>query len=70
MSDLHAYRMLLRLFYMNLPITAIAIALIAAFMNVKCPAGTFREKFAKIDWMYLLFASPLSNKITDALLVC
>ena len=44
--------MLLRLFYMNLPISAIAILLVALFLNVKRPAGTFREKFAKIDWMY------------------
>lgn len=42
---------LCRLFYMNIPISAIAIALVAVFMNVKRPAGTFREKFAKIDWM-------------------
>jgi hypothetical protein len=60
MSDLHANIILLRLFYMNLPISAIAFVLVAVFMNVKRPAGTFREKFAKIDWMYALFPSSLS----------
>jgi hypothetical protein len=40
---------------MNVPIAGIAIALVALFMNVKRPAGTFREKFAKVDFMFVLF---------------
>jgi hypothetical protein len=53
---------------MNLPISAIASALVAAFMNVKRPSGTFREKFAKVDWMYALSISTFfAYEITDGL---
>src|SRR5262245_3331406 len=50
---------------MNLPISAIAIILLALFMNVKRPAGTFREKFAKIDWMFVPCLS--SRFMTDCI---
>ena len=38
------------LFYMNLPLTAIVIAIVALFMNLKTPPGTIREKLRRMDW--------------------
>ncbi|KIP03771.1 hypothetical protein PHLGIDRAFT_77045 [Phlebiopsis gigantea 11061_1 CR5-6] len=39
------------LFYLNLPLTAVAAALIIIFLNVKTPRGSFREKLARMDWI-------------------
>ncbi|EKM52338.1 uncharacterized protein PHACADRAFT_126077 [Phanerochaete carnosa HHB-10118-sp] len=39
------------LFYLNLPLTAVAGALVILFLNVKTPQGSFREKMAQMDWI-------------------
>ncbi|KIM79120.1 hypothetical protein PILCRDRAFT_823692 [Piloderma croceum F 1598] len=39
------------LFYMNLPLTAIVIVIVALFMNLKTPPGTVREKLGRMDWV-------------------
>jgi MFS family permease len=41
------------LFYINIPLTAIIIAIVALFMNLKVPPGTMEEKLGRMDW-YLL----------------
>jgi len=38
------------LFYMNLPISAVVIAIVGAFMNLKTPSGTMKEKLQRMDW--------------------
>jgi len=38
------------LFYMNLPLTAIVIAIVGLFMNLKTPPGTIRDKLQRMDW--------------------
>jgi len=38
------------LFYMNIPLTAIVIAIVALFMNLKTPPGTIKEKLGRMDW--------------------
>jgi len=39
------------LFYMNLPLTAMVIAIVALFMNLKTPPGTMKEKLGQMDWI-------------------
>ncbi|TDL19134.1 iron permease [Rickenella mellea] len=38
------------LFFLNLPLTAIAFVLVSIFLRVRTPEGTIREKLARIDW--------------------
>lgn len=38
------------LFYLNLPLTAVIIGVVAAFVNLKTPSGTIRSKLARMDW--------------------
>lgn len=38
------------LFYLNIPLTLIVIAICGAFVDLKTPEGTFREKLGRIDW--------------------
>lgn len=47
------------LFYLNLPIAGVAAALVAAFLRLKTPPGTLREKLARMDWIgnFLIIAS-------------
>ncbi|KIP04433.1 hypothetical protein PHLGIDRAFT_120696 [Phlebiopsis gigantea 11061_1 CR5-6] len=39
------------LFYMNLPLSGIALVLVWFFLSVRTPDGSMREKFARIDFM-------------------
>jgi len=38
------------LFYMNLPISAVIMAIVGLFMNLKTPPGTMKEKLRRMDW--------------------
>ncbi|KAH8078743.1 iron permease [Cristinia sonorae] len=38
------------LFYLNLPIAGISLVLVAFFLRVRTPQGSFWEKVAKVDW--------------------
>ena len=39
------------IFYLNLPICAIAAGLVLAFLRVKTPQTTWREKLQQMDWL-------------------
>lgn len=39
---------------LNLPITGVAALFIVLFLKLPTPPGTFREKLARMDWMYAL----------------
>ncbi|KAI0363645.1 iron permease [Pilatotrama ljubarskyi] len=39
------------LFYLNLPLAGIAFGLVAIFLKVRSPAGTWRDKLSRIDWV-------------------
>jgi len=39
------------IFYLNLPICGLALALVLVFMKLPTPPGTFREKISKMDWV-------------------
>ncbi|KAJ3001773.1 hypothetical protein NUW54_g6220 [Trametes sanguinea] len=39
------------LFYINLPLAGIAFILVAAFLRVRTPEGTLREKLSRVDWI-------------------
>ncbi|RDB31043.1 Efflux pump FUS6 [Hypsizygus marmoreus] len=39
------------LFYLNLPVTGIAFALVMVFLQVRTPTGSARDKLAKVDWL-------------------
>ena len=36
---------------LNLPLAGIAFVLVAVFLRVRTPPGTFREKMARVDWL-------------------
>ena len=38
------------LFYMNLPISAVVMAIVGLFMNLKTPPGTMKQKLWRMDW--------------------
>jgi len=46
------------LFYMNLPLTAIVLAIVGLFMNLKTPPGTMKEKLRRMDWIGNLIFIP------------
>ncbi|KAF7355665.1 MFS domain-containing protein [Mycena sanguinolenta] len=39
------------LFFLNLPLTAIAFVLVFTFLSVRQPEGSVRSKLAKVDWI-------------------
>ncbi|KAJ7929144.1 iron permease [Mycena leptocephala] len=39
------------LFYLNLPLTAIAFVLVSVFLSVRQPEGSIRSKLAQVDWI-------------------
>ncbi|KIP04457.1 hypothetical protein PHLGIDRAFT_129482 [Phlebiopsis gigantea 11061_1 CR5-6] len=47
------------LFYLNLPLTGLAAVLVFAFLNLKTPEGSFRDKFMRMDWIgnFLIISS-------------
>ncbi|GAA6026165.1 hypothetical protein JCM11491_006596 [Sporobolomyces phaffii] len=51
------------LFYLNLPICAVATVLVLAFLRVKTPETTWREKLAQMDWYNLLFVASATSMI-------
>lgn len=42
------------MFYLNLPISAIAIVFVLLFLNVKSPKTTLKEKIEQLDYAYVL----------------
>ncbi|KAJ3556504.1 hypothetical protein NM688_g1993 [Phlebia brevispora] len=42
------------LFYLNLPICGVAAAFVLAFLKLRTPAGTLREKILRIDWIGIM----------------
>ncbi|GAA5882906.1 hypothetical protein JCM16303_006639 [Sporobolomyces ruberrimus] len=51
------------LFYLNLPICAVAVGLVLAFLKVKTPQTTWREKLQQMDWFNLLFVASATSAI-------
>ncbi|KAI5474236.1 MFS multidrug transporter, partial [Pseudohyphozyma bogoriensis] len=51
------------LFYMNLPISAIAMVLVAIFLDVKVPPTTWSEKFAQMDYANALFVAGTTSTV-------
>ncbi|OJT04410.1 hypothetical protein TRAPUB_4866 [Trametes pubescens] len=39
------------LFYLNLPLTGIAFALVSFFLHVRSPPGSIWQKLARVDWL-------------------
>ncbi|OSC98500.1 MFS multidrug transporter [Trametes coccinea BRFM310] len=39
------------LFYINLPLGGIAFVLVAIFLRVRTPPGSFKEKLGRVDWI-------------------
>ncbi|GJE88951.1 MFS general substrate transporter [Phanerochaete sordida] len=39
------------LFYLNLPLTGVAMVLVVLFLNVKTPRGSFTAKMRRMDWI-------------------
>lgn len=39
------------LFFLNLPLCGIALALVTAFLNVHIPKASFMDKIAGMDWL-------------------
>ncbi|KAJ7595480.1 iron permease [Mycena floridula] len=39
------------LFFLNIPLCTIGFILVALFLNVRHPAGSFKEKFVRVDWL-------------------
>ncbi len=38
---------------LNLPISGVAAVAVLIFLKLPTPPGTFAEKIAKLDWMYV-----------------
>lgn len=53
------------LFYLNLPINGLAAVLVIAFLHLKTPRGSFKEKIGRLDWMgnFLIIAASSSTVI-------
>ncbi|GAA5825806.1 hypothetical protein JCM5353_002439 [Sporobolomyces roseus] len=51
------------LFYLNLPVCALAIVLVMLFLNLKTPKTTAKEKFEQIDWYNLIFIAASTSAI-------
>ncbi|KAL8287529.1 hypothetical protein RQP46_003387 [Phenoliferia psychrophenolica] len=51
------------LFYMNIPIGLIALALVGFCLNVKVPKTTWRQKFAQMDWANIIFVGGATSMI-------
>ncbi|KAG8901942.1 hypothetical protein FRB99_004997 [Tulasnella sp. 403] len=55
------------LFYMNVPLTGVAIVLIALFLHVKAPKDDFRTKMKRMDWVGNFLVIAASSSIIIAL---
>ncbi|GAA5907394.1 MDR family MFS transporter [Sporobolomyces salmoneus] len=51
------------IFYLNLPLCAVAVILVLAFLRVKTPQTTWREKLRQMDWYNLLFVASATSAI-------
>ncbi|KAL8290221.1 hypothetical protein RQP46_003160 [Phenoliferia psychrophenolica] len=51
------------LFWMNLPIGAVALSLVTLFMDLKRPVSTFSEKMALMDWYNLIFVGASTSVV-------
>ncbi|QRV92393.1 major facilitator superfamily transporter [Ceratobasidium sp. AG-Ba] len=53
------------LFYMNLPVAGVAMALVLVFLRLSTPKEPFRQKIARIDWIgnFLVIGSTASTVI-------
>ena len=38
---------------LNIPICGFAAALVFAFLRLRVPEGTFRDKMSRVDWLYV-----------------
>jgi len=55
------------LFYLNLPVTAIAFVLVLIFLRVSTPRVTFAHSIKRIDWIGILVVAGSSASLTLAL---
>ncbi|GAA5985219.1 hypothetical protein JCM10908_002573 [Rhodotorula pacifica] len=51
------------LFYLNLPLCALAIALVIFFLDVKAPQSTLREKLEQMDFYNVIFVAAVTSLI-------
>lgn len=54
---------------MNLPLTIIVIIICGAFIDLKVPEGTIREKLGRIDWCVVHTALSLGRILTCPLMI-
>ena len=51
-----------QIFYLNVPLSAVAFILMAIFLRVRTPAGSVRSKLARVDWSgNLLFVASITS---------
>ncbi|TFK95533.1 major facilitator superfamily domain-containing protein [Pterulicium gracile] len=55
------------LFYLNLPICAIALILVILFLDLPTPEGSVREKFSRMDWTGNLIIAASSTALVIGL---
>jgi len=55
------------IFYLNLPIAGVGIVLVALFMRLKKPEGSFHEKIVKMDWIGNILIMGSSTALAIAL---
>ncbi|KAG2006197.1 MFS multidrug transporter [Coprinopsis cinerea AmutBmut pab1-1] len=55
------------LFYLNLPVCAVSLVLIVAFMSLPTPQGTLKEKLSAMDWFGNLLVLASSSALVLAL---
>lgn len=51
------------LFYLNIPVSAIALVLVLTFFRLKTPKTTFAEKMAQMDYANLLFVAATTSVV-------
>ncbi len=51
------------LFYLNVPVSCVALVLVYLFLNVKTPRSSWREKAAKMDYANLLCAAASTSTV-------
>ncbi|GAA5985852.1 hypothetical protein JCM11641_005320 [Rhodosporidiobolus odoratus] len=51
------------LFYLNLPLSGLAMALVLLFLDVKAPKTTTKEKLEQMDWVNVIFVAASTSLI-------
>uniref|UniRef100_A0A0K3C5K1 FGENESH: predicted gene_1.825 protein n=1 Tax=Rhodotorula toruloides TaxID=5286 RepID=A0A0K3C5K1_RHOTO len=51
------------LFYLNLPFTGLALALVMVFLNIKAPQTTLKEKLERMDYANVVFVAGATSLI-------